>query len=52
MHKRLLSAIGLFFLFGATQAAEEVAWVTNYSQALEQAQREKKRLLIDFFSPT
>lgn len=51
MLKRSLVVLGLFLLGGASQAAE-VEWVTDYSQALQKAQKEKKRLLIDFYSPT
>ena len=51
MFKSSLIVLGCVAFLGASQAAE-VKWVTDYGQALAKAQKEKKKVLIDFYSPT
>ena len=51
MFKRLAATLGVFLISGAVGAGE-LAWVKDYDSAVEQAQKDNKRLLIDFYSPT
>ncbi len=51
MLKKLLFALVLVVIGGAVWAAE-VEWVKDFDLAMEKAQKENKKLLIDFFSPT
>jgi hypothetical protein len=51
MIKRLLTALVLVVIGGTVWAAE-VEWVNDLNLAVEKAQKENKKLLIDFFSPT
>lgn len=51
MLKGLLAVLGLSLVTSASLAGE-VEWVTDYGQALERAQKENKKLLVDFYSPT
>lgn len=51
MLKRLLAVL-LLVVFGSTVWSAEVEWVKDLNLAVEKAQKENKKLLIDFYSPT
>lgn len=51
MSKKALALTGFLLLAGSGWGAE-VEWVKDLNSAMQQAQKENKKLLIDFFSPT
>ncbi len=51
MTKKVLALTGFLLLGGASWGAE-VEWVMDLNSAMQQAQKEHKKLLVDFYSPT
>jgi hypothetical protein len=51
MLKKLITVLAVASLYGLSQA-EEPEWVTSFDDALAKAQKENKKLLVDFYSPT
>ena len=52
MPKKSLIWLGAVLFFSSAFAAEELDWIKDYNQALSQAGKESKKVLIDFYSPT
>lgn len=49
MRKGWIALVGLLAL--GSVSASEIAWM-DYKTALSKAQKEKKKILVDFYSPT